>query len=56
MRAEYSHISDADFQSGRKAILEGFLERDRLFFTTAGQARFEVPARANLRREIDSLT
>jgi predicted metal-dependent HD superfamily phosphohydrolase len=56
VRAEYSHISDADFQSGRKAILEGFLERDRLFFTASGQARFEIPARGNLRREIDSLT
>lgn len=55
VRAEYRHIADADFRSGRKAILEGFLERDRLFFTTAGQAKFDVPARANLRREIASL-
>lgn len=56
VRAEYSHIDDADFQSGRQAILEGFLLRERLFFTTAGQARFEVPARANLRREIVQLS
>jgi len=55
VRAEYAHIADEDFRSGRKAILEGFLERDRLFFTTAGQAKFEVPARANLRREIAAL-
>jgi len=55
VRAEYSHIADDDFRSGRKAILEGFLDRDRLFFTTAGQAKFEAPARANLRREIASL-
>ena len=56
VRAEYSHIADADFRSGRKAILEGFLLRERLYFTTAGQARFEVPARANLRREIAQLS
>lgn len=55
VRAEYGHVSDADFRSGRKAILEGFLTRDHLFFTTAGQAKFEVSARANLRREIASL-
>jgi predicted metal-dependent HD superfamily phosphohydrolase len=52
VRAEYSHVAEDDFRAGRKAILEGFLQRDRLFFTTIGQARFEVPARANLRREI----
>jgi predicted metal-dependent HD superfamily phosphohydrolase len=56
VRAEYSHIADAEFRSGRQAILEGFLQRDRLFFTTAGQARFDVPARANLRREIAQLS
>ena len=55
VRAEYSHMSDVGFRTGRKAILEGFLQRDRLFFTTIGLARFEVPARANLRREIASL-
>ncbi len=56
VRAEYSHVAEADFRSGRKAILEGFLERDRLFFTTTGLAKFEVPARANLRREIATLS
>jgi len=56
VRAEYIHVPEADFRSGRKAILEGFLLRDRLYFTTAGQAKFEVSARANLRREIERLT
>ena len=56
VRAEYSHVADDDFRNGRKAILEGFLQRDQLFFTTIGQARFEVAARANLRREITSLS
>jgi len=56
VRREYAHVADDDFCTGRKATLESFLERDRLFFTTAGQARFEATARANLRREIKSLT
>ena len=56
VRAEYAHITDNDFRSGRKAILEGFLGRDRLYFTTAGQAKFEVAARTNLRREIAALS
>jgi predicted metal-dependent HD superfamily phosphohydrolase len=55
VRAEYAHMSDDAFQAGRKAILESFLERDQLFFTTAGQAQFEAAARANLRREIATL-
>ena len=54
IRAEYSHMSDSDFRHGRSAVLEGFLARDRLFFTTAGQAKFEILARANLRRELAS--
>jgi len=55
VRAEYRHMADEDFRAGRKAILQAFLERDRLYFTTAGQARFEATARANLRREITEL-
>jgi len=55
VRAEYQHVPDADFRTSRKAVLQGFLERERLFFTTAGLAKFEVPARANLRREIAGL-
>jgi len=56
VRAEYSHVGDDDFRSGRKAILEAFLLRERLYFTSTGQVRFEAAARANLRREIESLS
>lgn len=55
VRAEYGHMTDEDFRTGRKAILETFLGRDQLYFTTAGQARFEASARVNLRREIAAL-
>lgn len=56
VRREYGHMSDDDFRSGRAAILDGFLQRERLYFSSAGQAKFEVPARANLRRELALLT
>ena len=56
IRAEYAHIADDDFRTGRRTVLEGFLSRDRLFFTTAGQAKFEAAARGNLRREIQQLS
>jgi len=55
IRAEYAHMSDRDFRAGRKAILQSFLERDVLYFTSAGQVSFEAAARANLTREIASL-
>lgn len=55
IRAEYAHVSDADFAVGRRAVLERFLTRDALYFTGAGRLRFEIAARANLRRELDTL-
>lgn len=55
VRAEYAHMSNADFFAGRQGVLEGFLDRDHLYFTTAGQARFESAARANLVRELKRL-
>jgi len=55
VRAEYSHLDDATFRTGRKAVLTSFLDRKRLFYTTTGQVSFEATARANLRREIATL-
>ena len=55
IRAEYAHVSDADFTVGRRAVLERFLTRDALYFTSAGRVRFEAAARANIRRELDTL-
>lgn len=55
VRAEYGHVDDAAFRIGRGAVLDSFLGRDRLYFTTSGQARFEARARANLRRELAEL-
>lgn len=55
VRHEYRDIPDNAFRAGRARILEGFLARDTLFLSDWGRARFEAPARANLRLSIDRL-
>jgi predicted metal-dependent HD superfamily phosphohydrolase len=55
IRAEYGHVADADFRTGRRRILEGFLGRERIFLTDTGHGLWEVTARSNLAREIDRL-
>jgi predicted metal-dependent HD superfamily phosphohydrolase len=55
IRAEYAHVPDAAFRTGRQVVLAAFLARPTLFFTASGRARFEGPARANLRRELARL-
>ena len=55
IRREYAHVVEADYRAGRRAILTRFLERDRLYLTEWGHARWEDAARANVRRAIDRL-
>jgi predicted metal-dependent HD superfamily phosphohydrolase len=55
VRYEYREIPEAAFRAGRAAILERFLQRDALYFSDWGKARFEVRARENLRRSISQL-
>jgi len=55
VRHEYREVPEALFRQGRAAILERFLEREALYFSPWGRARFEAPARANLRRSIAAL-
>lgn len=55
IRAEYSHVPDDAFRTGRLAVIDALLARDRLFLTPAGRARYEDAARANLNRERDRL-
>lgn len=56
IRGEYAHLDDQTFRTGRAAILQTFLDRDALYFTAAGRARFEVQARVNLAAEIAELS
>ena len=55
IRDEYAHVGDDAFRSGRRAVLEPFLARPRLFRTDTAHERFDAPARENLRREIRAL-
>jgi predicted metal-dependent HD superfamily phosphohydrolase len=56
IRAEYASIPDEFFRPGRAAILRDLLALPFLFRTPLARERYESPARANLRAEIDSLT
>ncbi len=50
IRAEYGWVPAFLYRKKRHEILAGFLARPRLFLTRLGFARFEAPARENLRR------
>ena len=56
VRQEYAWVPDADFRAGRSRILDCFLQRPAIYLTDHFRARFEVSARSNLRRSIESLT
>lgn len=55
IRAEYAHVAEHDYRTGRAAILQRFLDRDRLFLTDWGFDRWESRAHANLDRTISEL-
>ena len=55
IRTEYSHVSDEDFRHGRAAILDGFLTRQRRFFTDRAHALWDAQARHNLTQELATL-
>ena len=54
--AEYAHVPEPEFRQRRAAVLTGFLDRPRLFYTEAGRDRWEAAARENLACEIERLT
>jgi predicted metal-dependent HD superfamily phosphohydrolase len=54
VRAEYAHVSDADFRAGRAAFLMKMLERQQIFCTLPLQP-LEPRARTNLSRELHGL-
>jgi predicted metal-dependent HD superfamily phosphohydrolase len=55
VRRDYAHISDADFKSGRVAVLHDLAGREQLFHTAYGREQWEPAARANLARELAEL-
>ncbi len=55
VRAEYAHIDDDQWRSGRSAVLHRFVERPRLFSTQYMHAAYEHRARANIEAELAAL-
>jgi predicted metal-dependent HD superfamily phosphohydrolase len=55
VRAEYQHVPDDAFRTGRAAVLRRLLARDPLYATVAARARGEQAARANLEHELATL-
>ena len=51
IRAEYAAVDDATFDPGRRAFMEAYLARERIFWTPWG-APLEARARANLRLDL----
>lgn len=55
IRAEYSWVPDAAYRAGRSTILEGFLNRPRIYHTEYFFNKYEAQARENLQRAIANL-
>lgn len=55
IRREYAHLSDAEFNPGRAAVLAHFLDADVIYPEPAFERRLGDSARANLSREIARL-
>jgi predicted metal-dependent HD superfamily phosphohydrolase len=55
VRAEYAHVTDADWRTGRAAVLRRFLARPAIYATATARDRWERRARANLVAELAAL-
>lgn len=55
VRAEYGHVSDADFRAGRARIIESLLAAPALYRTPEGRRLWEDAARQNLTAELRTL-
>ena len=55
IRNEYKIYPDFIYNPSRKKILNLFLERETLYFTEIYQAKYEIQARENLKKELELL-
>ncbi len=55
VRAEYAHVDDAGWRSGRATVLRTFLDRQQIYVTPTMRAARERRARANLAAELAAL-
>ncbi len=54
VRTEYAHVSDADWRTGRAAVLADLAGREPLFHTEPARKRWESSAKANLAAELST--
>ena len=55
IRREYAHVPEAEYRAGRRAVLQRFLARERIFLSAALGPEAEAVARRNLARAIAAL-
>ncbi|MBM6403241.1 hypothetical protein JQN72_03135 [Phycicoccus sp. CSK15P-2] len=55
VRAEYAHVTTADYAAGRSAVLRPFLVRPHVYATPHARRTWEPAARENLARELSRL-
>jgi predicted metal-dependent HD superfamily phosphohydrolase len=55
IRKEYSWVPNILYRGGRRKVLESFLNKSRIYTTKSMTGRFEINARENMRRELQSL-
>jgi predicted metal-dependent HD superfamily phosphohydrolase len=55
IRKEYAWVPEETYRTGRRAVLESFLQRTQIYCTAEMFVRREEVARRNLRRELESL-
>lgn len=56
IRQEFIHVSDADYRAGRARVLRQFAVRPVIYPDAGFAAKYDRRARANLARELASLT
>jgi len=56
VRAEYRHVDDGAWRTGRRGFLEAFLTREAIYATSTGRSRWEHAARSNLTTELATLS
>lgn len=55
VRAEYGHVADVAWRAGRSAVLQGFLDRPRIYRTDRMHTALDAAARRNLAAELATL-
>jgi predicted metal-dependent HD superfamily phosphohydrolase len=55
IRQEYSWVPEDQYRSGRTQILQSFLNRPRIYYTTEMHEKLDAQARRNIQREIEKL-